>query len=56
MDAAAAHAICEAADPVDAFGRDAILWGPSAGDPRLISALRTAGERVRAFVQKEKAQ
>ncbi len=51
MDPALAHAICAAADPVDAFSRDAVLWGPLAGDARLIAALRTARERVSAFIQ-----
>jgi len=51
MDPAAAHAICEAADPVDAFCRDGVLWGPTAGDPRLVSAVRKAGERVERFVE-----
>ena len=50
MDPAVAHAICEAQDPVDAFGRDSVLWGPLAGDARLIAALRTARDRVSAFV------
>lgn len=50
MDPAAAHAICAAADPVDAFCRDAVLWGHLAGDPRLTGAIRAAGERVDAFV------
>ena len=50
MDPAAAHAICEASDPVDAFCRDAVLWGPLAGDPRLVREVRAAGERVARFV------
>ncbi len=49
MDPALAHALCDAADPVAAFGRDAGLWGPIAGDARLIAALRRASERVNAF-------
>ena len=51
MDPAAAHAICAAADPVDAFCRDGILWGPLAGDPRLVAAVRAARERVAAFIE-----
>jgi D-arabinitol 4-dehydrogenase len=46
MDATAAHAMCAAADPVAAFASDAALWGPQAGDPRLIGALHRAAERV----------
>jgi D-arabinitol 4-dehydrogenase len=51
MNPAVAHAICEATDPVDAFCRDAVLWGPLAGDVRLIAAMRAARERVEIFVQ-----
>ena len=50
MDPAAAHAICDAADPVAAFCADASLWGPTANDPRLVDAVRRAGQRVAAFV------
>jgi D-arabinitol 4-dehydrogenase len=50
MDAANAHAMCEAADPVAAFCADAPLWGPLASDPRLVSAMRTAYARVQQFV------
>jgi D-arabinitol 4-dehydrogenase len=51
MDPAAAHAICESSDPVDAFCRDPILWGPLARDPRLVREVRAAEKRVAAFVQ-----
>jgi D-arabinitol 4-dehydrogenase len=51
MDPAAAHAICEAADPVAAFAADTTLWGELASDPRLVSALRDAHGRVQAFVK-----
>jgi D-arabinitol 4-dehydrogenase len=51
MDPAAAHAICEAADPIDALCRDTVLWGPLAGDPRLVSALGAADVRVADFVR-----
>jgi D-arabinitol 4-dehydrogenase len=51
MDPAAAHAICAAADPVDAMSRDTVLWGPLAGEPRLVSALRAADVRVADFVR-----
>jgi D-arabinitol 4-dehydrogenase len=50
MDPAAAHAICAASDPVAAFAADPVLWGPLAGDDRLLSALHEASRRVRAFV------
>lgn len=53
MDEANAHAICDAADPVDAFCRDTVLWGPLAGDVRLISALRVASDRVTNFVKEQ---
>ena len=51
MDPAVAHAICEAADPVAAFAADAALWGPLAGDARLLAALRAATARVDSFIQ-----
>ena len=46
MDPAAAHAICASGDPVAAFAADAGLWGPQAGHPHLVSALRRAAGRV----------
>lgn len=51
MDPAAAHAICESADPVAAFCADVPLWGPLAGDDRLTRAVRQAFERVTQFVR-----
>ena len=51
MDAASAHAICEAADPVAAFCADPVLWGPLAGNPTVVSAVRAARERVSLFVK-----
>jgi D-arabinitol 4-dehydrogenase len=51
MDPASAHAICDSSDPVDAFCRDPVLWGPLAGDARLTKELRAARERVAAFVR-----
>ena len=51
MDEAAAHAICDAPDPVAALCADPLLWGPIAGDARLIDALRRASERVTRFVE-----
>ncbi|MBI3530392.1 MAG: mannitol dehydrogenase family protein [Betaproteobacteria bacterium] len=51
MDPGAAHAICAASDPVEAFCGDAVLWGPTAGDPRLVREVRAAGRRVASLVQ-----
>jgi D-arabinitol 4-dehydrogenase len=51
MDPAAAHAICDAGDPVAAFCADIVLFGPIAGDPRLVTAVRTASQRVARFVE-----
>lgn len=53
MEPAAAHAICAAADPVAAFGASQQLWGPLAGDARLVEPLREASQRVAAFVQQQ---
>jgi D-arabinitol 4-dehydrogenase len=54
MDDASAHAICSAADPVDAFCRHAVLWGDLAGDARLTQAVRAASTRVENFVKGRK--
>lgn len=50
MDPAVAHAIFDAPDPLAAFSRDALLWGPLAGHPDLVSALRAAHARVLRFI------
>lgn len=50
MNEDSAHAICRAADPLDAFCRDPVLWGPLAGDARLIAGLRAAEVRVHEFL------
>ena len=50
MDEAVAHAICDSADPVAALCADAGLWGPIAGDARLVDAVRRASGRVADFV------
>jgi len=50
MDPVAAHAICAAADPLAAFARDPVLWGPLAGDPTLQGALAEAQRGVQAFL------
>jgi D-arabinitol 4-dehydrogenase len=51
MDTAAAHAICEAADPAAALCADTTLWGHAAGDARLVDAVRRSSERVARFVE-----
>jgi D-arabinitol 4-dehydrogenase len=51
MDAARAHALFDAADPLAAFARDPILWGPLAGNEQLVAALTAAHREVQAFVQ-----
>jgi len=51
MDPAVAHAICQAPDPVAAFVKDPVLWGPLAGDAALTSAIRGAYGRVEEFVR-----
>jgi len=51
MDPAVAHAMCDAADPVAAFCADTPLWGPLAGDERLVAAMRRASDRVDQFVK-----
>ena len=53
MDAASAHAIFASADPLDAFCRDAILWGPLAGDPRLLAAMADAHREVLDFLKQQ---
>ena len=50
MDPQVAHAMCDSADPVATFCSDIPMWGDLAGDPRLISAIRHACERVQMFV------
>jgi D-arabinitol 4-dehydrogenase len=51
MDVAAAHAICEATDPVTAFCANSVLWGPTANDPKLVDAVHVASARVAHFVK-----
>src|SRR5882724_5131205 len=51
MDPAIAHAICESPDPVRAFCSDTMLWGRTAADERLVSAVRTATDRVEEFLR-----
>jgi D-arabinitol 4-dehydrogenase len=52
MDVAAAHAICEAADPVAAFCANSVLWGPIANDPKLV--LASCSARVTHFVREHR--
>ena len=50
MNAAAAHAIFDAADPLAVYCRAPILWGPLAGDEALTAAIRAAHDRVQSFI------
>ena len=49
MDPAGAHAMLDERDPLAAFCREPLLWGPLLGDARLESAIRDAHARVQAF-------
>jgi len=51
MDPAAAHAFFAAPDPLAAFCRDPVLWGPLAGNVVLEAAIREADGRVQAFMK-----
>ncbi len=55
MDPVAAHAVCEASDPVAAFCADSVLWGELANNPRLLTAMRDASARVAQFTAQHKA-
>ncbi|WP_198414768.1 D-arabinitol 4-dehydrogenase [Piscinibacter terrae] len=46
MNPAAAHAICDAADPVAALCADAALWGELAGDERVVTSVRQASQKL----------
>jgi D-arabinitol 4-dehydrogenase len=50
MDPASAHAIFDAADPLAAFCNETLLFGPLTGHAMLVSAMRVALARVRAFM------
>lgn len=50
MDPAVAHAFFAAPDPLGAFCRDPLLWGPLAGNATLEAAIRAADRRVQAFI------
>ncbi len=51
MDPAAAHAFFAAPDPLAAFCRDPLLWGPLAGDPVLTAAIRQGVDTVHRFIK-----
>ena len=51
MEPASAHAIFERADPLAAFSRDRVLWGPLADNPRLVEALKQAHTEVLQFIE-----
>lgn len=50
MDPDVAHAFFAAADPLEAFCRDPLLFGPLAGNDKLIAAVREADARMRQWV------
>ena len=50
MDPAVAHAFFTGVDPLAAFCRHPLLWGPLAGDATVEAAVRRAHARVEAFV------
>ena len=52
MDPAVAHAFFKAPDPLAAFCRDPVLWGPLAGNEALGATIREAHGRVQAFMQR----
>jgi D-arabinitol 4-dehydrogenase len=51
MNPQSAHAFFTAADPLGAFCRDPMLWGPLAGNVVLEAAIREADGRVQRFIQ-----
>jgi D-arabinitol 4-dehydrogenase len=51
MDPAAAHAFFDASDPLAAFCRDPMLWGPLAGNEVLVAAVRDGVDRVHRFIK-----
>lgn len=54
MNVEAAHAMCEAIDPIVAYCADAVLWGELANDPRLVAAMRQAYKKVILFIENHK--
>jgi len=55
MDEAAARAFFRAPEPIAAYCRDPILWGPLAGNDQLRSAIAAAYEQVLAFVREHRS-
>jgi D-arabinitol 4-dehydrogenase len=55
MNADAAHAMCDAADPIAAYCADAVLWGDLANDSRLVAAMRQAFDQVTQFMKDHQA-
>ena len=51
MDPAVAHAFFDQADPLAAFCRDPLLWGPLAGHATLVAAIRAAEQRVQDLLK-----
>jgi D-arabinitol 4-dehydrogenase len=54
MNVEAAHAMCEATDPIAAYCADAVLWGELANDPRLTAAMRQSYKEVNQFIENHK--
>ena len=55
MNADAAHAMCEAADPIAAYCSDPVLWGELANNTMLVSAMRQAYKEVNQFIENHKS-
>jgi D-arabinitol 4-dehydrogenase len=55
MNADAAHAMCEALDPITTFCADAVLWGDLANDSRLVAAMCQASVQVTQFMKDHQA-
>lgn len=51
MNVEAAHAMCDATDPIVAYCADAVLWGDLANDPRMVAAMRQAYQQVNQFIE-----
>ncbi len=51
MNVEAAHAMCDATDPIVAYCADAVLWGDLTNDPRLLAAMRQAYQQVNQFIE-----
>jgi D-arabinitol 4-dehydrogenase len=51
MNPQSAHAFFAAVDPLGAFCRDPLLWGPLAGNAVLEAAIRQADARVQQFIK-----